>query len=389
MNKLFNILLLISLSINTYSQDKTNISHDKYHQYQGDFEFEDGVYITGGPMGEIKGSVVYIEPENGEIVGAFVPENNNVFTSAYPPDSKTKIEFEFDRKGSVKGLWWIPENGQKKYATKKIAPIVKEVSFSNGNITLAGELTLPEGSGPFPAIINVHGSGRQDRHLGPWTSFFTRYGIAVLSYDKRGVGKSTGRFETAGYEDLASDVLAGIDFLKNHSDINSNKIGIQGSSEGGWVGSIAASKTDDISFFLVRVGSGVSGFETYMHEVKNELANKNLTKQEWVQAVKFEREFYNLALTDVSIDSINSFIRNGKSKYEWFEKAFPDWDHLDPEYRIKMKETGPVDPAESLRNVRVPTLWFLAKNDENVPYDLSYPRIKAALKEAGNEDYEI
>ncbi|MDX1471986.1 MAG: hypothetical protein R3213_10850, partial [Flavobacteriaceae bacterium] len=46
-------------------------------------------------------------------------------------------------------------------------------------------------------------------------------------------------------------------------------------------------------------------------------------------------------------------------------------------------------PAESLRNVRVPTLWFLAKNDENVPYDLSYPRIKAALKEAGNEDYEI
>lgn len=383
------VFIYIFFSFNCFSQEETDISHIQYHQYQGDFVFEDGSYITGGPMGEIKGSVVYLEPENGSIGGIFVPKTKTLFSSAFPPESKAKIEFKLNEKGDVEGLWWINENGEKSYAKKEISPIVKQVSFKNGNITLAGELILPKGKGPFPAIINVHGSGRQDRHGGPWTSFFTRYGIAVLSYDKRGVGESTGRFETAGYEDLASDVLAGIDFLKNHPKINSSLIGIQGSSEGGWVGSIAAAKTNDIAFFLVRAGSGVSGFETYMHEVKNELAEKDLTKQEWVEAVKLEREYYNLALTDVSIDSINSFIRNARIKYEWFEKAFNDWNHLDPEYRIKMKETGPVDPVESLRKISVPTLWFLADKDENVPYKLSEPRIKLALEEAGNEDYQV
>lgn len=382
-------LILTVLSLNSFSQGNDKISHDLYHQFQGDFKFEDGSYITGGPMDEVKGSLVYLEPEDGNIGGVFVPETTSIFKSAFPPESKSKIQFKINNKNQVEGLWWFDENGDKRYAEKEISPIIKQVKFNNGNITLAGELNLPKGEGPFPAIINVHGSGRQNRHLGPWTSFFTRYGIAVLSYDKRGVEESTGRFETAGYEDLASDVLAGIEFLKTHPKINNNLIGIQGSSEGGWVGSIAASKTKDIAFFLVRVGSGVSGFETYMHEIKNELAAKELTKQEWVEAVKLERNYYNLALSDVSIDSINSFIRNARIKYDWFEKAFNDWDHLDPEYRIKMRETGPIDPVESLRKITVPVLWFLADKDENVPYELSEPRIKLALEEAGNEDYEV
>lgn len=126
-----------------------------------------------------------------------------------------------------------------------------------------------------------------------------------------------------------------------------------------------------------------------MHEVKNELKARNLTYEEWVEAVKLEREYYNLALSNVSIDSINNFIRQSKIKYDWFEEAFGDWDHLDPEYRIKMRKTGPIDPVESLRKIKTPTLWFLAQNDENVPYELSEPRIKLALYEAGNKDFEI
>lgn len=340
-------------------------------------------------MDEVKGSLVYIEPFDRNIGGVFVPEAESIFKSALPPGSKSKIEFKFNNNNQVKGLWWMDETGDKKYAEKEISPILKQVKFHNADITLAGELSLPEGEGPFPAIINVHGSGRQTRHMGPWTSFFTRYGIAVLTYDKRGVGESSGKYETAGYADLAGDVLAGIEFLKSHPEIDSSLIGIKASSEGGWVGSIAASKTKDIAFLMVRVGSGVSGFETYMHEVKNELAVKDLTKLEWGDAVKFERDFYNLALSDVSIDSVNSFISSARTNKDWFERAFADWDHLNPEYRIKMRKTGPVDPAESLRKITIPVLWFLAEKDENVPYELSEPRINLALEEAGNEDYEV
>ncbi|MEB8346761.1 alpha/beta hydrolase [Flavobacteriaceae bacterium KMM 6898] len=382
----FNFLILF---LDCFCQGNIAITHELYHQYQGDFVFEDGIYITGGPMGEIKGSVLYLDPVNSHLGGIFIPVNKTTFSSAFPPGSKSKIEFKINKKKTVEGMWWTNEKGEKKYAKKEISPIVHKVNFDNGDIALAGELILPKGEGPFPVIINVHGSGRQDRHDGPWSSFFTRYGIAVLSYDKRGVGESTGRYETAGYEDLASDVLTGISFLKNHPKINAELIGIQGSSEGGWVGSIAASKSEDVAFLLVRVGSGVSGFETYMHEIKNELAEKDLSKQEWVEAVKLERAYYNLALSNVSIDSINSFIRMARSKYDWFEDAFNGWDHLDPEYRIKMRETGPIDPVDSLRNITIPVLWFLADEDENVPYALSEPRIKLALEEAGNEDYQV
>lgn len=383
------ILLFLAFSINSFSQIIEELDHDLYHQFQGDYKFEDGTYLTGGPMGEIKGSLVFLEPENRNMGGVFIPETSSIFKSAFPPESKTKIQFHFNDKNQVEGLWWIGEKGNRKYAVKEISPVVKQVKFSNGDITLAGELHLPKGEGPFPAIINIHGSGRQNRHFGPWTSFFTRYGIAVLSYDKRGVEGSTGTLETAGYEDLASDVLSGIEFLKSDPNINKNLIGIHASSEGGWVGAIAASRSSDIAFLIVRVGSGVSGFETYMHEVKNELAAKDLTKQEWVEAVKLERDYYKLALSDATLDSINSFIRDARTKRHWFTRAFGDWNQLKPQYRIKMKETGPIDPAESLRKITVPVLWFLAEKDENVPYELSLPRIKLALKEAGNENYEI
>jgi uncharacterized protein len=386
-------LLILSLFIalfNTgYSQEHQFISHNMYHQYQGDFVFEDGTYITGGPMGEVKGSVMYIEPIERNRGGVFVPKTKNVLISAFPQFSKDTIKFKRNYRNEVVGLWWINEKGEKKYAKKEVSPIIEQVKIQNGDITLDGELILPKGKGPFPTIISVHGSGRQDKHGGPWTSFFTRHGIAVLSYDKRGVGKSTGKYETAGYNDLASDVLAGVGFLKKHPKVDNKKIGVKGSSEGGWVGSIVAAKSDDLAFLIVRAGSGESGFETYMHELKNELTSRELTKKELVEALRLQRDFYQLALSSAPIDSINSFLNNAQNKYDWFHKAYGNWNRLTPEYRIKLNETGPVDPVESLRQVTVPTLWFLAEEDENVPYDLSKLRINLALEEAGNEDYQV
>ncbi|MCG6989594.1 MAG: alpha/beta hydrolase, partial [Gemmatimonadetes bacterium] len=110
-------------------------------------------------------------------------------------------------------------------------------------VELAGTLTLPRGEGPFPAAVLVTGSGPQDRDetiLGhkPFlvlSDYLTRHGIAVLRYDDRGVGKSTGVFANSTSEDNASDALAAVEFARARPSIAKDKVGIIGHSEGGLV----------------------------------------------------------------------------------------------------------------------------------------------------------
>jgi uncharacterized protein len=112
-----------------------------------------------------------------------------------------------------------PQNPAKPYPYRE-----EEVSFENQaqNVTLAATLTLPQGRPPFPAVLLITGSGRQDRDeslLGhkPFlvlADHLTRQGIAVLRADDRGVAKSTGNFATATTADLATDAEAGVAYLR-------------------------------------------------------------------------------------------------------------------------------------------------------------------------------
>src|SRR5690606_7851130 len=89
----------------------------------------------------------------------------------------------------------------------------------------------------------------------------TRRGIAVLRYDDRGVGASTGSFQAATSEDFASDALAAVAFLKGRDDVDPAKIGIVGHSEGGLIAPIAAVRSEDVAFIVLLAGPGVPGAE--------------------------------------------------------------------------------------------------------------------------------
>src|SRR5258706_3507588 len=146
-----------------------------------------------------------------------------------------------------------------------------EVSFENkpAGATLAGTLTLPKGSGPFPCVVMVTGSGPQDRDealLGhrPFLGIadhLTRHGIAALRYHDRGVAKSTGTFATATSDDFAEDALAAIAFLKTRKEGDAKKLGIAGHSEGGLIAPICAAKSKDVAFIVLLAGTGISGAE--------------------------------------------------------------------------------------------------------------------------------
>jgi pimeloyl-ACP methyl ester carboxylesterase len=153
---------------------------------------------------------------------------------------------------------------------------VEEVTFENGDITLAGTLTIPEGEGPFPVVVLMSGSGQQDRDemVVPGFRIFaliadalTREGVAVLRYDDRGVGKSTGVWTDASMDDFASDAMAGVAYLLTRDEISPDKIGLFGHSEGGVYAIINAAQPEtDVDFIISMAGIGVSGQDVLLQQ---------------------------------------------------------------------------------------------------------------------------
>ena len=95
----------------------------------------------------------------------------------------------------------------------------QEISFGNRsqNLTLGGLMFTPEGTGPFPAAVIIHGSGTSRRDNG-WYLTLTKHlqenGILVLLPDKRGSEKSDGNWRTSSFQDLATDTSSALEYLR-------------------------------------------------------------------------------------------------------------------------------------------------------------------------------
>jgi uncharacterized protein len=155
--------------------------------------------------------------------------------------------------------------GLRRYGrTASRLPFVTErATLSNGRIRLAARLLRPPGRGPFPAVVVVPGS--VPAHVDTydlWALFFASRGFAVLSYDKRGVGASKGRFVRAATDAnlraLAGDALAGVDWLRRRPDVDAKRIGLSGGSQAGWVIAMAAARSLHVRFAALQSGPAMS-----------------------------------------------------------------------------------------------------------------------------------
>ncbi|KLE34848.1 hypothetical protein AAW00_08385 [Aurantiacibacter luteus] len=144
---------------------------------------------------------------------------------------------------------------------------VEEVAFGNPDfpdVRLAGTLTLPEGEGPFPAAVLITGSGPQDRDeslmghkpFAVLADHLTRSGMAVLRFDDRGVGGSSGDYASATSADLATDANAAARYLASRADIRADAVGFIGHSEGGMIGPIAMADNPAVAFLVMLAGPG-------------------------------------------------------------------------------------------------------------------------------------
>src|SRR5215216_2996715 len=162
----------------------------------------------------------------------------------------------------------------------------EEVSFKNDDVALAGTLLIPLTKGQHPAIVFIHGSGPQDRDFGPLPGFFARRGFAVLTYDKRGVGNSSGDFKRVAFIKLAEDALAGVRYLRSRKEINPDKIGVWGVSQGGWLGPFAASQSAEIAFVISVSGPAVSPKEQMLFYRGNQLRSLGLSEEAVSEATR-------------------------------------------------------------------------------------------------------
>jgi uncharacterized protein len=147
--------------------------------------------------------------------------------------------------------------------------------FTNGDIQLSYRLDLPSGSPPFPGVVLGHGSGRQTKdNLRQLAAGLVRHGYAVLSFDKRGVGESTGVYSGVGvangdtmFDLLAGDMAAGVAFMASQPQIDRARIGLMGVSQAGWIIPLAATKAK-VAFVILISGPTVSvGEENYYSDI--------------------------------------------------------------------------------------------------------------------------
>jgi uncharacterized protein len=141
---------------------------------------------------------------------------------------------------------------------------VEEITFQSGEFTLVGDLRLPVGTGPFPVVLFVHGSGPIDRTMfGEYVPIMERMlqaGYAAFSWDKPGTGESTGQLSsTRVYHERAQIVLDAIEVMKAHSNIDGRRIGLWGISQGGPVMALALTQTRDVAFMICVSCPGMSG----------------------------------------------------------------------------------------------------------------------------------
>jgi uncharacterized protein len=284
----------------------------------------------------------------------------------------------------------------------------EEVNYENkaAGVVLSGVLTLPQSPGRFPAVLLIAGSGRADRDeqiLGhkPFlliADYLTRQGIAVLRVDKRGVGKSTGDFTTATTRDFADDVLAGFEYLKTRSDIDVQKIGLIGHSEGGLIAPMVAVDSKDVAFIILLAAPGVTGKEILCEQ--GQLISRALgTSEETIaRDHSVRQQLFSIIEQENDSEKAAMYMQEVAEKYLAELPEHEKTSERSPESVYNMvKSINSVwmryficyDPTIILKQITIPVLVLNGELDIQVPPQQNLPAIAKALQEAGNDKYIV
>lgn len=267
-----------------------------------------------------------------------------------------------------------------------------EVSFANdaARLTLAGTLTVPHGEGPFPAVVLVHGSGPLDRNQEVMdhklflvlADHLSRRGIAVLRYDKRGIGKSSGVYDGATSFDFASDAEAAVRYLRSRPEVAGGRVGIVGHSEGGLIAPLVASRDPALGFVVLLAGPGVRGELLMVEQIALALKANGASDAYIAKERSMAMAMFAALASEPQLDAARQKVRlvverarqagtlpEGMTEHRIKQFSTP-WFHA-----FLRHEPGPV-----LRALRQPILVLNGELDLQVPAALDLAAMRAALE---------
>ena len=287
----------------------------------------------------------------------------------------------------------------------------EEVTFTNGDITFAGTITTPKTEGKHPAVVMITGSGPQNRDeelvgFKPFkiiADYLTRNGIAVLRYDDRGVGGSTGK-NVSEYtsEDFAGDVLEAVKFLKTRPDINPEQIGLIGHSEGGIVAPISASKSKDVAFIILIAGTGVKGIDILKEQTSLIMKANDAKEEEIKETTEMFEKVYKVIESNGDWSELHkefekSILESYDEMTEEQKKTITDKNEyaksmadlqIKQMQSIWMKYFIVYNPAPTLEKVTCPVLMLFGELDLQVPPSQNREPMEKALEKGGNKDFK-
>jgi uncharacterized protein len=272
----------------------------------------------------------------------------------------------------------------------------EDVAFDNrpADIKLAGTLTLPRGSGPFPAVVLIPKSGpfdRDERILNhrPFlvlADYLTRAGIAVLRVDVRGAGKSGGKFTGATMDDSASDAEAAVAYLKIRPEVNARGIGLLSHGEGGLPAAMVAARNHDAAFLVMMGAPAVPLAENSVASTRLSLqANGEVYAKADAQAAQ-SRAIFTILQEEKDPPALERKLHEllaGKLPEAQIAGQIRQW--TSPAFQRNLR----YDPATELKKLTCPVLAIYGDKDLSTPAELNAPAMRAALEASGNRKFQV
>lgn len=355
-------------------------------RFSGAWYFPDGHIAALSPTGE-DGLWRMRDFSDGRVHSLY-PRSGDIFTvrPGWSPEAPDEASVFFTPDGAL--IWNQDDRGQ--VQAERLPLREKAAAFQSGDAELRGRLILPDGPGPHPAVVMVHGSEKDAATIYSHEGWLLApHGIAVLIFDKRGTGTSEGKFGM-DFGQLSDDVVAAVEWLRGQPEINADRIGLAGYSQGGWISPLAASKTDAVKFVLVGFGMVDSPAEEDRKETLQLLRKKGFGESDLAEAEELVKAGHEVIRTrfDGGWDRVGELKARFKGK-PWVEALddgtagslmkYPAW---------AMRIAGPRmmprgldrywfhDSRPILEKLDIPMLWLIGGDDIEAPNEATIAAIQ-------------
>ena len=342
--------------------------------YYGSFD-SDALQVAGIPFSEAR--------QTGKHVHFVVKgdRSTSVFNGEERDDRIDGTFIENGLRAPLKGTFHLAR------AKAPPPPVVefRNVDFRNGDVKLGGTLLLPEGRGYHPAILLLHGSGPEGRFANRWLAQqFARAGFVALIFDKRGVGESTGDWKNAGFDALCGDAVAGIRLLQSLADVDPQKVGIYGHSQGGTIAPLVAVGAGNLAFLIASAAGGSDPASIEEYSVGNSIGISMLSLDEANDARRFVHAIVDVAYRGAPRAKLDALAAKFNNRSWYFEP--PPTDNF---YWSFARRIAAYRPPKYWRQVKAPVLLLFGEKDERVPPVQSSRAIEAALRLGNNHDVTL